>query len=478
MSMGSGRLAGMPPPKSCFNLNNPLGWKSVMLRRWDVRSYTAIVFLISVMYALGMQDMMRSLTPDGMYFHPWSSETMMQTVSLRFLREAPVRTLLSIHIQPPAFDAIRAALALPLRDLSDEAALRRVDGALYSIGAVLVAMLAAVTFRWLAEYGLAAAVLGAILVLLHPASMFFATFLDSTLLSSLLVSAAYFSLWRLKNGRDTSITALSLLVLGLFFTRSIFQWPALLMFASCLYFLGVGQHSLRTFLVTTCLISGLYLAKQAAQFGLFSTTSFSGISLANSIGAGLGTETYTTYLDRDELTTIDDPSLPAVLTSKTKINGEPNFNNLAYLELNRQLLARYENTLRNASFNRLAGSYLENALIYFMPTSTYSGHVIVDHLPWTAIYNAVFSAPVLPILLLAAFLAWAVRAVTSRSMRKSIGMMLPALYILAVCIFSDKGENMRFKFWLEPIMVVFIVSQLHAVAQRLHGTLRRPHTPA
>jgi len=449
-----------------------------MLRRWDVREYTIIVFLISAAYALGLQNMMRSLTPDGMYFHPWSSETMMQTVSLKFLREAPVRTLLSIHIQPPAFDAIRAALALPLRDLSDEAAVRRVDGALYSLGAVLVAMLVAMVFRWLAEYSFAAAAVGAFLVLLHPASMFFATFLDSTLLSSLLVAGTYFSLWKIKNGRDTAITSISLLVLGLFFTRSIFQWPALLMFALCLYFLGVGQRTLRTFLVTTCLISGLYLAKQASQFGLFSTTSFSGISLANSIGAGLGTETYTTFLDRGGHSTKEDPTLPGVLTSSTKINGEPNFNNIAYLELNRQLLARYKNTLRNASFERLAGSYLENALIYFMPTSTYSSHVIVDHLPWTKIYNAVFSAPVLPILLLVAFLVWAVRAVKLRTSRKSIGMLLPALYILAVCIFSDKGENMRFKFWLEPIMVVFLVSQLHAVAQGLHDTLSRPRTPA
>jgi len=131
-----------------------------MRRPWDVRLYTAIVFLISAAYALGLQHMMRSLTPDGMYFHPWSSETMMQTVSLKFLREAPVRTLLNIHIQPPAFDAVRAALALPLRHLTDEAAVRQVDGALYTLGAVLLAMLLAIVFRWLAEYGLTAACIG------------------------------------------------------------------------------------------------------------------------------------------------------------------------------------------------------------------------------------------------------------------------------------------------------------------------------
>ena len=466
------------PSKSDLQLGQALEQKSLMQRPWDVRLYSAIAFLFSVAYALGLQRMMRSLTPDGLYFHPWSSETMMQTVSLKFLREAPVRTLLSIHIQPPAFDAIRAALALPFRHLSDAAAVRQVDLALYTFGALILAMLVAMVFRWLAEYSLAVACVGTLLLLLHPASIFFATFLDSTLLSSFLVARTYFVLWKLKKGQATSIMGFSLLVLALFFTRSVFQWPAILVFALCLYLLGVRRRLLVTFLATTCLISGLYLAKQAYQFGLLSTTSFSGISLANSIGVGFETETYTTYLEHVEDYASIDPSLPGVLTSRTKINGEPNFNNLAYLELNRRLLARYGAALRHASLQRLAASYLENALIYFMPTSTYSSHVIVDHLPWTRPYNAVFSAPVLPILLLISFLIWAARAVRLRTLRKGVGLILPALYILTVCIFSDKGENLRFKFWLEPIMLVFLISQFHAVAQQLRSASKRRQVSA
>lgn len=449
-----------------------------MRRRLDIRLYSAIVFLIAAAYALGLQHMMRSLTPDGMYFHPWSSETMMQTVSLKYLREEPVRTLLSIHIQPPAFDAVRAVLALPFRHLSQEEAVRQVDHALYTLGAVVLAMLVALVFRWLAEYSLAVAGVGTLLVLLHPASIFFATFLDSTLLSSFLVAATYLSLWRIKTGRATSSVGLSLLVLALFFTRSIFQWPAVLMFALCLYLVGARPRMLWTFLISTSLIMGLYLAKQAHQFGLLSTTSFSGISLANSIGVGLGTATYETYFEQVGVGTSVDPSLPGVLSSRTKINGEPNFNNIAYLELNRLLLARYAEALRHSSFERLAASYLENALIYFMPTSTYSDHVIVDNLPWTNLYDAAFSAPVLPILLLLSFIIWAARAAKLRTIRKGIGVLLPALFIMAVCIVSDKGENMRFKFWLEPIMVVFLVSQFHAGARLLRTASKRPRQTA
>jgi hypothetical protein len=47
-----------------------------------------------------------------------------------------------------------------------------------------------------------------------------------------------------------------------------------------------------------------------------------------------------------------------------------------------------------------------------------------------------------------------------------------------LCIFFDKGENMRFKFWLEPIMVVFLVSQFHTVAGLLHNIVKPRLTTA
>ena len=42
-------------------------------------------------------------------------------------------------------------------------------------------------------------------------------------------------------------------------------------------------------------------------------------------------------------------------------------------------------------------------------------------------------------------------------------MLLPGLFVVLVSILADKGENMRFKFFVEPVMIVFLVSQAFAL---------------
>ena len=434
-----------------------------------------LVFVVGVVYALSLQLLMRPLTADGVHFHPWSSEDMMQTVSIKLLRDQPVQTLLNIHIQPPGFDAVRAVLALAWPGLSDTFVLRQVDRALYLLGSLTLGLLVAVVYLWLAEYGARTALIGSFLLLLHPALIFFATFLDSTLLSAFLVLCLYYLLWREKNRRRVSILAFSVVVLGLFFTRSIFQWPTLILFAVSLHLFGTNRQRIAAYLLATCLVAGAYLAKQHVVFGLLSTSSFAGVSMTNSIGEGIGTARYASYLDDPGHATAAEPSMPLVLTSKTKLGGQPNFNHIDYLNLNSILLAKFQKEIRKASIGELARSYLENASIYFRPTSTYSsGHVIVDHLPWTRFYGFIFSAPVLPLLLLVAFVVWCVRTIRSGRLRPGLGILLPGLYIMAASIFLDKGENMRFKLFLEPIMFVFIVSQCLAAARSCHARWMRP----
>ena len=438
------------------------------------------LFLIGVGYALGLQNFMRPLTADGVHFHPWSSEFMMQTVSLRDLRHQPLETLSHIHIQPPAFDALRAGLAQFWPRLDDQAALTRVDLSLYVVGALLLGLTAAVVHRWLFEKsGTIVALTGSLLMLLHPAAILFATFLDSTLLSAFLVLGVYYLLWRIKNQRGAPIALFSAAVLALFFTRSLFQWPAMLLFATCLLLFRMSRPRVIVFLLLSGMISGAYVAKQYYQFGTFATSSFSGLNLANSIGVGWGSARYASFLDDLERTTKADPAMPDTLTAAAKINGQPNFNHIDYLDLNRYLLSRYWKALRNMPVNQLASNYLENARIYFRPSSTYSsGNVIIDNLPWTRAYDRIFSAPVLPALLMIALLGWSVRAVRAGDLASSVGMLLPGLYVMLVSIVGDKGENMRFKFFLEPVMVVFLVSELAGQARQLGPVLqrrRRPH---
>jgi hypothetical protein len=420
-----------------------------------------------------MQNIMRPFAAEGIYFHAWSSEDMMQTVSLRDLRNDPLRTLLYIHIQPPAFDAVRAGLAQFWPTDSDQAALRHVDRSLYLLGGIMLGLLVALAFLWLsAQCGIAVAVVGSLLLMLHPATIFFASYLDSTLLSTVLVFFAYYLLWRLKNRRHVSMLLFGAVTLALFFTRSIFQWPAIALLAACLALFGVPRSRWISYLVVTGLISGLFLAKQNHFFGLLSTSSFAGVSLANSIGRGMGSANYAAFLSEPGQPTRATPSMPSVLTSKTKIDNQPNYNHIDYLSLNQMLLERYRKELLGSSVDRLAGNYLENAAIYFRPSSSYSsGHIIVEHLRWRSIYDRLFSAPVLPILLLVALVAWCARVLRARSFIRSLGLLIPALFVFIVSIASDKGENMRFKFFLEPVMLIFLVSQCHALTRLGLGKL-------
>jgi hypothetical protein len=426
-----------------------------------------VVFIVAVLYSIAVQCMMRPYAYGGVYFHPWSSEDMMQTVSLRDLRRNPLQTLAHIHIQPPAFDAIRAALAQFWPDLSDADALIRVDSSIYFLWALVLGLIVALAYRWLAaQCGTIPALVGSLLILMHPASIFFATYLDSTVLSAFLVLGTYYLLWKLKNGQQVHILWFSLVTLALFFTRSIFQLPAFVLFAASLHLIGVPKRQLVTYSVVVGIISGLYVAKQHQQFSLPSTSSFTGVNLANSIDVGMGSARYAAYLDDPAHPSMMTPSMPDVLIKKTKIAGQPNFNHIDYLYLNNQLLARYVKDVRSMSLANLAEEYLENATIYFKPSSTYSSHhVIVDRLPWTGPYNRLFSAPVLLYLILLGFVVWLVRTIRNHSLKKGLGILLPGLYVLIVSIVSDKGENMRFKFFLEQVMLIFLVSQFSVLAR-------------
>jgi hypothetical protein len=70
--------------------------------------------------------------------------------------------------------------------------------------------------------------------------------------------------------------------------------------------------------------------------------------------------------------------------------------------------------------------------------------------------------------------AW--RAFKTGTWLSAIGLALPGLAVLGISIFADKGENMRFKFFLEPVMIVFLAAQASFLAQDIRGLIRRmPH---
>jgi hypothetical protein len=48
--------------------------------------------------------------------------------------------------------------------------------------------------------------------------------------------------------------------------------------------------------------------------------------------------------------------------------------------------------------------------------------------------------------------------------------------IFAISVLFESGENMRFKFFIEPVLFIFIASQIYLAGQRLWNFLHRQET--
>ena len=399
------------------------------------------------------------------YFQQWPSETIMQTLPLEDLRNAPLQTLWNGHIQPPLYDCIRAIFAQKDSASGPGELLRSVDLSIYAAWAVLYGFLGAVIFWWLsARVGMAVSLLGAVLFLLHPAALFYVTFLDSTFLTTFLIFLTCYLLWRLRENPSSSIIPLITVVLCLFFCRSFIQIAAILVIALSLLLMRVPRRTVMIFVLICGGIAGLYLGKQYVQFGIFNTSSFTGLNLARSIGLR---NNYWSYLDLTEPNEYEQThALPSVLTRKKKITGAPNFNHIRYLDENQFLVNMYADRLGEMSVQDVFLNYIENLQIYLMPSSQYHDvfktpvqvNVIVDRLPWRQLYDRIFSFPILPFLMLSSGLIWFWSA-GWKVRPADIALALPCLYVFCVTVFFEKGENMRFKFFLEPVLYVFIIIQ-------------------
>lgn len=428
-----------------------------------------LVTLAAFIFQISLQTMMRPYAVENFYFQKWSSETMMAAVPLKDLQNKPLETLAYVHTAPPGFAAIRAAFVHLWDDKDSLTALRHVDFLLYQFYALLYSIMGAVAFLWLQKKtNFSLALIGTFALLIHPATLLYATLLDSNFLTAFLVFLLYYLMWKVRNEEKVSNIAVIFVTLALFFTRSVFQYPFVLVIGVSLFLMGLRKKALGGFLFVTVAIVTLFGIQHYRTFGTISTSSFAGLNLNRSVG----NPDFTNYWSIDVDYEPQDESLPKSLTRTRKTDGSPNYNHIQYLQYNTALIADFKNYFFAAPPSDLLQSYGENIDIYFQPSNIYhSEHAIADRVAWRKVYESIFSAPILPLLLLALGIFAGKKIVREEDYLPALGFILPALYIFTITVLFEKGENMRFKFFIEPLFFIFIVSQLYEIiAQRKNQT--------
>jgi hypothetical protein len=408
---------------------------------------------------------------DGLYFQAFTSEYLMQTVSAADLRDEPWRSLFYLHIQPPVLDTLRALLVWLAPDGTDRALVRSVDAGLYVAWGMAYVALVALAARWLAR--LASPAYGAVaaaLLALHPATVYYATLVDSTLLSATLLTWMLYELWRFAQGQG-SAARLSAAGVLLFLTRSVFQWPFLVVLLVGLRLVGTPWRRGLRVLAPLAVVMALYVGKQYAVFGLTMTSTFAPDSFCKGIGA------FCPGNAPAELPPLPESSAARVLSRTRKTNGEYNYNQLAFLRRSFSQTVEYRRLLRGLGPRDVLAVGLHNLDVYLRPSSHYGPHVIVDRLPWRRVYDRLFSG-----WWLAALVGLATASALFGPARvppgRALGLALPALYVFGVTVLFESGENMRYKFFLEPVLFVFAAGQAYRVAAGLSRTCRTPASPA
>lgn len=433
-----------------------------------------LVFVAAFLFLRISENQLRRHGHDGMYFQNWTSERMMQTVAIEDLRDEPFKTLWYLHVHPPLLDATRAAAAAFFPDAKGKELVKKVDSVLYVLWNIAYAFMGALVYLWIVRMTTRGiGYLAAFLFVLHPAMVFYATLLETTILSAFAVLWLYFELWKLGQGDGRGFGLSAALVFG-FFTRSVFQWPALIVLLAALVLMRVPWRKVAVFAAVAGIVIVSFTAKQYVMFGEPYTSTFAGYNFCRSIGgcpnlSGEELEEAKAFLEHHP------PADAAKVLSRPKTLESRNYNALVYLERHKKQEIAFKKALAEKDPSDLFDEYIKNLKIYFKPSSKYTKNVIVDRLPWRDAYDYVFSGWWLAGLLAFSMAVWIARHRKLKELVWGAGLILPVLYVFAVSVLFERGENHRFKFFVEPVLFVFIVTQLASVGFWFRDGVVAPH---
>jgi MFS family permease len=431
-----------------------------------------VAFLIAFVFIIGLELIYKDQARDGIYYQPWTSDRMMQTMPSNILKERPLQALWYNHIQPPMLDTIRAIglLFISAKDKSEKELLYALDSSMLYVWAIFFALLSTLVFYWVRKLDKKYAWLVYAFWVPFPACVLFATFLESTLLSGLMIAFMFFQFWRIRKDPKTSLVPLTLTVIFLFLLRTTFQWYFLLPYVVVLFILGVPKKRLFISFGAISLVIGAFLTKQSILFQTTSTTSYAGEHYC-----GMMWVKPSDPVERAAIAALDYTYPKGALeVTDTRYHFNTQYN----AEKNIALTKICKEIFRKAPFEKLGlvltKSVPHNFRRFLRPTSKHLPNVILDGSFYRRVYDKLFSHKYYLMLAFIAFGLWVygaffahgekITATVWKEALKDASLSLPFFYVFTLANLANRFEwveSERLKFFIEPTFFIFLAFQFY-----------------
>jgi Dolichyl-phosphate-mannose-protein mannosyltransferase len=432
----------------------------------------------------------------GVRFDAGTLGVFWQLIEPDLLRHRLLESLYYLHSQPPLFNLFLGAVLKTFPTGSTH-----VFQAVYS----LLGLVEAVTvYALLARLGTsrAVAVAGGMLVAVLPATILYENWLFYEFPVAVALLLAALALHRfVERGSVAWGIAFFTLLAAVMYTRSVFQhvWLAAALLLVLVSAPQLWRRALLTAAIPLMAVALLY-AKNVVEFGVFGTSSWSGMNVAQVIFTSVPVEERAQLVREGTLSRVSladpfsdlsayrgayEPPAPTgipVLDRAKMANGDANRNNLAYVEISRKYMRDALALIRERP-DAYADSVLDGLQLFLTPSSDFL--FVEENRQRIRPYEHVFNGFVLGRtphvrgiawgILLAYLIAFVYGSIVfARALRRRDGdaasvtvafVWLTVVYVTLVLVLAQVTENQRIRYLIDPLAVVLVALAVHAASR-------------
>ena len=326
---------------------------------------------------------------EGYRLQAWSSNWMMQTLGIDEMNSFGLKSLWYDHIYPPGLDAIRYLLMQPETGKGLPPDQVAVDMRLYVVYCLFYGLLNAMVFIWVRDLTRSTwwALGGAALWAIYPGHLMMAMLLEPSELSLLMVTLMFFFLYRFLKTRRAGYVPLFLLALfAASMSRSFIQVYVLVIIIIAtitFWFMTKNRNKAWGWQIVNLLLIALIFVhpiKQLVMYDTWSTTSFGGYHRVGMLFI--------------YPTSVPEPVYPQKIIDNA-LAFSSHYNTQETIKDNYRLEQAANAFIKAHPYETVRGLVKSLTITIpeaLRPTSAYVQNFLVEGLPWTNLYNWIFSS--------------------------------------------------------------------------------------